>query len=113
MEGVTGRMEYLLGFATLPAVLTIGAALYFGGKAFAGLTVRALRRIPLGKPGSRAAFAAAAASARRVHMVGFGGVAFVLALGYRSDREQFGRVQRAVLDVLRSEPAPVSPRQPG
>lgn len=99
--------EYLFGLATLPVGALGGWAGWHVGKVVSAWGARKLAGLPLGRASSRAAFAAACASSRRVYTVSVSGVSLVLTVGFST--ENFEAIRKAVYGVL--VPAPtINPR---
>ena len=90
--------DYLFGLATLPSAALAYAIGYWVIKGLAKWGARKMRGLPLGPASSRAAFAAACASSRRVYTVSFSGFSLVLTAGFST--ENYEAVRKAVYRVL-------------
>lgn len=101
--------DFLLGLVTTPAVAAAGVGLIYGGRKFAAFTVKACRGLTPGSAYKRSLFAAACASANRVHTLGFGGFTLSLAVGHNP--VQAKAIYDAVYKTIGPAPATVNPRR--
>lgn len=102
--------DYLLGLATIPAVMGSGWLLWQLARLVNRAGEALMKRLPLGRADERAGFASFAACTRRTHLFVFGGVGIAVMAGY--DGSQAREVYDAVYPVL-VKPARIRLRRTG